>query len=62
MFSFRHAKCEMPSRYPNGYVEYVLCLEFRGAVWVGNTNLGMGRKAGFSLSLKHKILYIRSGR
>lgn len=53
MFSFRHAKCEMPSRYPNGCVEYVLCLEFREAVWVGNTNLGMGGKAGFSLSLKH---------
>lgn len=56
MFSFRYFKCEMPSRYPNGYVEYVLCLEFRGDVWVGNTNLGMGGKARFSLSLKHKIL------
>lgn len=37
VFSFGHVKCEMPSRYANGDVEYVVGLEFRGNIWVGNT-------------------------
>lgn len=55
MFSFGHVKLKVHSGYLNGDVEYVVCSEFMGEVWDGNTNLDVGGKTGFSLLEEHKI-------